>query len=93
MFRPSKVTRPSKALLGKVTPWQGKALVRIRHPTKHLYYRSTDGGPWVEQGYDIWRVHDWLVIYGQGYGDDNRNWEFFGEEIELWPNEDEGEQP
>jgi hypothetical protein len=88
---PSKVTRPSKALPGKITPWQGKALVRIKHPNKRLYYRSAGGEPWVESGYDTWRINDWLKIYGRGYGDDGRNWEFFGEEIELWP-DNEGEE-
>jgi len=67
------------------------AAARIAHPqAKGLYYRQADPiTPWVEKGYSTWSRGAWMETYATTK-DDNRKWEFFGEEIELWPpSEDE----
>jgi hypothetical protein len=69
----------------ELPPWHGKALVRIRGPGETpVYYRSFAAIPWVATGYDTWPVGEWLSIYGGGYKNDTRQWEFFGEMIDIW---------
>lgn len=69
------------------------ALVRIALPENKTrpdlpprYYRpdATDGVPWVVTGYKVWPIEEWSATYGREYKNDVRNWEFFGEEIDIW---------
>ena len=66
-------------------------MARIKHPREPLYYRDTVYGtsPWVSVGYKTWRIDDeWIRLFAQDYPD-GRNWEFFGEMIEVWPSREE----
>jgi len=53
------------------------------------YYRpdATNGIPWVTTGYKTWPIEEWRDTYGEEYLHDVRHWDFFGEEINIWPNE------
>lgn len=85
--RSKKVTPPSKPV--PANPWDGFGLVRIRHPSEPRMYYCPDGPePWVRTGYAKWDIATWKEIYRAGYPD-GRNWEFFGEVIEIWPDKQE----
>lgn len=81
---------------GAMNPITGKlfAAARIKHPTAPgLYYRAGDTiTPWVETGWSHWSMGGWIETFLKQYssGQDNRNWEFFGEPIDLWPPGDVG---
>jgi hypothetical protein len=75
-----------------VNPITGKryAAVRIRHPfDKSLYFRSGGMIPWVKVGYNTWTIAEWIDRYSEQKSD-TRQWEFFGEPIDLWPPGSEG---
>lgn len=72
-------------------PWHGYAAVRIRHPSKRLYYNGDNNGAaqWTLVGYSRWTMAEWMEVFSKQYPD-GRNWEFFGEVITIWPKGYEG---
>jgi hypothetical protein len=45
--------------------------------------------PWVKVGYNTWTIAEWIDRYSEQKSD-TRQWEFFGEPIDLWPPGSEG---
>lgn len=48
------------------------------------YYREGGNVSWVTTGYKTWPIDEWKAAYGRDYLVDIRNWDFFGEEINIW---------
>lgn len=48
------------------------------------YYREGGNVSWVTTGYKTWTIDEWKAVYGKDYLVDIRNWDFFGEEINIW---------
>ena len=48
------------------------------------YYREGGNVSWVTTGYKTWTIDEWKAAYGKHYLVDVRNWDFFGEEINIW---------
>lgn len=69
------------------------ARVRIALPENKalitpLYYREDGNVPWVETGYTSWEIEVWAQTYGRDYLEDIRNWDFYGEVIDIWEGND-----
>ena len=67
------------------------ARARLKNPDnpKQFYKQSGKAGKmWVEKGYDSYLMDAWLERFGSQQPD-GRPWEFYGEEIELWPDKED----
>jgi hypothetical protein len=86
--KPGRAKRKAKPEPEPLPAYAGKAAARIRHPTNpRLFYRHGAEPPWVEFGYTKWSIASWHELFGQVYNSaqDTRNWDFYGETIEIWP--------
>ena len=59
------------------------ARARLKDPSKPHYYYSDGRDPWVLVGYKVWTMDEWRDKF-KGQQPDGRNWEFFGDPIDVW---------
>ena len=82
---------PPEAYAPNGVPYVRARLKNPDNPKQFYKASGKNGKVWVETGYDVYLMDEWLERFGSQHPD-GRPWEFYGETIELWPDKEEQNQ-